>query len=578
MKALATGAAPQLNNPAQVNAEVARFGRGGVENIETGSEDLDEGQLTVEVAFLHEKSTAAYIFNPHPYIKDPNDPPQIITGVVVSQTTRGFVVKLSAAPATDLSTMHWGVAVVDELYVNGPEPDTPNYVLDGNLVHLDGDQEIAGKKSFEVAVGNIWDRGGQFYNIMAFGGKGDGVTDNLEAFNNVMAAIIAAGGYGSICFPEGVFLFSDNAVATARINIIGSSRYGTELKFSSGSLILGDADHLPSPLSFNGRIAHLTISRDSSFPPPAGSIGIKALYYQYIVIDDVFIVTHDIGLKTGNGTSTLSSGLKITNSVIFNIGSSDLWLEDAIQTTLINVDFGKGGVLNDPTNAFIVFSGVTDTFDAIACKFFGSPATAFSWENYTSTNGIFQLSHIHVEGPELLCRSDAGTARINHLQITNSRLTADTKLWDFNAATELTSLDISHNPQISFVEDTTITKLYRARFCSNVCAGGLIFAGGGDGELSLLDNTFQTAVVLSGAWTVLHSLFNKMRGPTSTYTLTATGNVVSKFNTDKNGVVIPLLYPKPLGSRSRPRARGLISTPLRRTLLVIANPNRGKWS
>lgn len=129
MKALATGASPQLSNPGQTGAEVARFGRGGVENIEVGITPLTAGQLIVEVAFGYEKGAANYIFSPYPYVKDPNDPPQIITAVVVSQSRTGFVAKLSAAPDTELSTMCWGVALVDTKYVNDVPGGAPTYAI-----------------------------------------------------------------------------------------------------------------------------------------------------------------------------------------------------------------------------------------------------------------------------------------------------------------------------------------------------------------------------------------------------------------------------------------------------------------
>jgi hypothetical protein len=180
MRSLATGALPQLNeDDPEENIQVARFGRGGVENVETGTVELAEGQLTVEVTFSYEKSTAAYIFNPPPYIKDPNDPPQTIIAPVVSQSTTGFVVKLSAAPSTDLSTMHWGVAVVDTRYVSEVPDGGPSYAIlpgDGDLVRY-----------------LIQDTGGQVFNVAAYGALDNG-TDQTATIQGVIDLATAVAG------------------------------------------------------------------------------------------------------------------------------------------------------------------------------------------------------------------------------------------------------------------------------------------------------------------------------------------------------------------------------------------------
>lgn len=389
------------------------------------------------------------------------------------------------------------------------------------------------------------------FNITDYGGSGDYIdenhnsTDNLGPYNAAVAAIDAAGGYGTIVFPAGQFRFSGDAVLGFGKNLLGFGRYGTGLVFASGSLVFGtDPEH-----PFNGKLSGVSISRTGDFSAiPAGSVGIKALYYQYPVIEDCYIATHDIGIKTGN----LSLGLKIANTVVYDIKTTSLWLHDAIQTTLFDVDFGKDANIHDPSNAFIVFSGMTDTVNYDLGNPLGisdtPPHAVFKWENYTSTNGIFQFSHLNIEHVNTIFWSDANTPLINHLQVTNSRLTSFGKFAEFDDATKMTALDISHNPQISFYTATTLKAPSTSSFSNNVVSGWLVFDGGdtGTGDLNVSNNTFQTDTMLTGNWKALVSVGNRFRYDTNVeinYILTATGNVTSVGNTKQVGTQPPTILP-----------------------------------
>jgi len=75
-------------------------------------------------------------------------------------------------------------------------------------------------------------------NILAMGGSGDGVTDNLAAYAAAVAALSSRG--GTIYFPPGIYYFSAEAAMTCAasaygISVIGAGRQSTILKFSHAS-------------------------------------------------------------------------------------------------------------------------------------------------------------------------------------------------------------------------------------------------------------------------------------------------------------------------------------------------------
>jgi hypothetical protein len=62
-----------------------------------------------------------------------------------------------------------------------------------------------------ISTSSILDKGGQVFNVKAYGAKGDGATDDTSSVNAAFAAAYAAGG-GSIYFPPGVYLIAGELV------------------------------------------------------------------------------------------------------------------------------------------------------------------------------------------------------------------------------------------------------------------------------------------------------------------------------------------------------------------------------
>lgn len=102
--------------------------RGDVNFDERGSVALTEGQEQVEVAFLYEKCSAAYVFEYH-YVAGPDVLPDDIRPVPNVQTVHGFTMQLSGNPVTANSILYWRVIVPDDLQTSQPPAAPPQYAI-----------------------------------------------------------------------------------------------------------------------------------------------------------------------------------------------------------------------------------------------------------------------------------------------------------------------------------------------------------------------------------------------------------------------------------------------------------------
>src|SRR3569832_946977 len=96
--------------------------------------------------------------------------------------------------------------------------------------------------------------GGIIYNVVAYGAKGDGVTNDVAAINNAINACSDAGG-GFVFFPEGRYLINSSIIKKAKVSLIGTggmtsiitwgiNTAGTVIDTSNQSLIHTSIDGL----------------------------------------------------------------------------------------------------------------------------------------------------------------------------------------------------------------------------------------------------------------------------------------------------------------------------------------------
>jgi len=108
------------------------------------------------------------------------------------------------------------------------------------------------------ANGRVQNHSAFSVSIEKFGGIGDGITDNLAAFNAAMASFGDASKGGEIVFPDGVFYFSDTLIVDKRMTIRGRNQgeqpvtAATRLLFAANKAGIRVHSSLESPSGTSG--------------------------------------------------------------------------------------------------------------------------------------------------------------------------------------------------------------------------------------------------------------------------------------------------------------------------------------
>lgn len=423
-------------------------------------------------------------------------------------------------------------------------PALPPTTITGNLTVI-GAVNVSGGTSAESSTAKMYDRGGQFYNIMAYGGKTGGIEDNLTAFNDCWDAMIAEVGYAKMGFPAGTFFFSNFPTVFGEGNDIeGAGREATRLVVANDATC---AIKLGNDVSFyTGKISGLGVSRAGV--SNSTSIGIWAYNYSSSVIEDVAIHNQGVGIKTGHN----SAGLELNRVHIFDIVTTSLWVYNGIETFVTHCKFGRGAEAHSPTKAFFLFEGTSNDFrcdktQLITYVYPCTTATCYWTSMASNSTGYYRFNDINVENANALMRSDSTALGINEIQFVNSRLTPNGKIFDLHANTVCGTMEFSHNPSIT-TAPCTIDKVFHGVFAdNNGVIGGLTFSGGG-GSWRIHDNIFLTDVVLTGAFAFLRFEDNVLafNGSAGIYlVLTAvTGNNNLVWNTGSDtGIIHPTIIP-----------------------------------
>lgn len=333
------------------------------------------------------------------------------------------------------------------------------------------------------------------FNVKDFGAEGDGVTDDTTAFAAAYAAAVDAGG-GTVFVPAGTYVINNLELAGAGgngigVNLQGASKDSTTLicnLTTSYLLRLGATSGPP----FKGKISNLRITRAAGTPGVA-TMGISAAHFAYLVIEDVIIDRHGVGLKTSEGWSSFDLGLTLSRIQIHS-SIIHLWLKDVAETFINDSNFGvNGGETVDPI-VLVQFEGITNDVRIHKSQFIPRAATvaaaAFKWINTPADNGgMYRFYDINIENALTGFQSDSTTFRINDLHVTGSRLTQNGKLFDFHANTQLLNISILNNSAMKSDIPSTLTGALMSRFCGNNMNGGLTFAGG---DWIVSGNTFTT--------------------------------------------------------------------------------------
>lgn len=97
---------------------------------------------------------------------------------------------------------------------------------------------LAGPMAFQEAGGHWWelDVSGGIVNVLWFGAKGDGATDDTVAIQSAINAVQGTG--ATVFFPRGAYKISSPIIVTGTIRLVGESRYGTTITWTSTTIFV----------------------------------------------------------------------------------------------------------------------------------------------------------------------------------------------------------------------------------------------------------------------------------------------------------------------------------------------------
>lgn len=232
-----------------------------------------------------------------------------------------------------------------------------------------------------------------------FGAVGDGTTDDSTAINRCLSVTTGechlsakafATGTTKITIGAGKTLVGDNSNTS-----IGGT-IGTRLVASLSSAIVVEMDGGGGSLPVAIRGVQIT---RASGTIPSGSVGLKIVDGNYLLIDDVTINHHDKGIDNPN-TSGNNLAVTINRAKLFDIDTTVFDL-NAPQVIINDSKYGRNGAtgLAVPTTVFN-FGSLVDTFildHYVQGDPSGSAAQTFLFDSYSNANGIFNITNSHFE-------------------------------------------------------------------------------------------------------------------------------------------------------------------------------------
>jgi hypothetical protein len=236
-------------------------------------------------------------------------------------------------------------------------------------------------------------------------------------------------------------------------------------------------------------------------------VGLLMQTYSYATLRNVRVSRHETGVMLTDTHSSLSLGLYAYNLRVSNCSRAYLHYGRATQSNFYGTELGEnGGESLAPTY------GIEFGYLGEEARFYGldviprhadgpTNTCAFGWDKANQTtgaNGLFKFFYPNTENIRTTFCSDASTARINDIHITQGRLTNQLAFWEFNAATELLhfiATDVSvYNPF-----SKTLLVADRIKFSGCFLAGPLTtLTGNSLGGLILTGNRLYSQIALLG--------------------------------------------------------------------------------
>lgn len=475
---------------------------------EAGEVNLTNGQLEGDVAFTFEKLDPTNLRFARKYIKDTATPPQVLEVVVGEITSTGFHFYVSA-PATATCTLVWKVEPKDQLETIGTP--APRY----GIMPLEG----------EPAKFKIWDKGGQFFNVAAYGAALDDA-----AFVTTYNAAVAAGG-GTIFWLGKLSSATGLVVMDSNIHLVGAGTSATVLECSlavqKGIRLgyKGTTNGTSSSVNKNS-VSNLAVTRVGG-TIPVNCAGIAWECFNYGEEHNVLCDRHYYSRSFEGGVDGISCDWHGVNCYAMNATRAYVWIKGAAGVTFTNPQFGRnGGEAYNPVYC-IEISGeanaVTFTDGEVIPRSSGSPRPAvIGFTNYTNATGVFCFNNFNCENVGYGIVSDSGTPNITELKIIGGRWALAGTFFNLNAATTLRFSGFC-NTQIANGINLVNPSYVRVVGCE--LGATTLASPGGEGILTFIGNNCVDNLTITGSWGKLRGVEPQTNTVQGSYSNTAIGDI-----------------------------------------------------
>jgi Pectate lyase superfamily protein len=211
----------------------------------------------------------------------------------------------------------------------------------GTTGSFSGNTTVGGNLTTTGAItGPIIDKGGQVFNVKAYGAVGDGVRDDTAAFNSALTALTTAGG-GVCLVPKGTYIISASGITskvTSGVHLAGVGRGASILKIAgmpTGNLLVCNGD--------NWSVQNLTLDLQDYYPA-RNLTAISCKGSNWRVANCSIIRQGRLGMSVGTGHKWSIEGNYISKTDDHNAGVQSILTSGASTNARIidNVCEGSG--------------------------------------------------------------------------------------------------------------------------------------------------------------------------------------------------------------------------------------------
>lgn len=278
----------------------------------------------------------------------------------------------------------------------------------------------------------------------------------------------------------------------------------------------------------------------ATVPPDLEAIGIRAIDYNYLTLQNLHIKHQGIGLEATATNVTVAPGSLglIAEAVLFGSNSNfDFRSSQVSTTTFSNSFFGENGAELWNRTASIGLYSYIDGFNLINTEIVprspqasSSPAILFT--NMTASPGVYTFNNINNENSSYFIQaigSIAGT--LDAFNFINSRFAPATAILNFDVTSVARTWNFAGGNTLS--ASITFTAPVALVIGNNI-TNAITLIGGAGTSASVTGNLVYTGdITVSGAWSNLTVSPNTLR--TGVVNDTATGNTQTRLNVLSTG-------------------------------------------